>query len=79
MLVPQRATVLRLRLDTGESVSIHFSVPIAKVRIECHKRTFLMSSNKKPGEALSPLEGHFGTVTALTYNSGRLQLFRWDI
>ena len=36
-----------------------------------------MSSNQKPGEPLSPLEGHFGTVTALTYNSGRLQLFRW--
>ena len=32
----------------------------------------------KPGEPLSPLEGHFGTVTALAYNSGRLQLFRLE-
>jgi len=46
LLVPQRATVLRLRLDTGES--------------------------------LPPLEGHFGTVTALAYSPGRLQLFSGD-
>ena len=38
-----------------------------------------MRSNQKSGEPLSPLEGHFGTVTALAYNAGRLQLFRWDI